>query len=683
MNRCRLAPILLVGAVFAAACGGDPAEDGNVHFKQKDWYGNEDAANRFQPVPLVCEPECPGGEPCIETPDGVACATPCDVAECPDGFHCLLLPDGPFCVRRDARLCMPCQGDDDCQVPNLGPEFRCVPHGDGAGSFCTVTCSDAFPCAAGYLCEDRGQGTECFPADGTCECTPLAATLGAKTECSVSGDKGSCPGIFECSLDGGGFCDAPEPAQEICNGKDDDCDGKVDEDFLDLNGNGVADCYERIRSQDVVSPDEDVVSPGEDVVLPPGDSDGDGDPNNTDCAPLDPTVYTGALEICNGKDDNCNGEIDEGQGDADKDGVPDCADPDDDNDGTPDDQDCDPFDPIIHPGAGEVCNGKDDNCDGQTDTEGAAGCVTYNKDADGDGYGTSDKKCLCVPGDGYAAQQAGDCDDGDGNVHPGATEKCNGKDDDCNGSTDPENTPGCIPFRKDADKDGYGTNEQKCLCGPSGDFTAENGGDCNDGDKAVHPGAQEVCNGKDDNCDGSIDPPGLCQTTYKICIDPGDGGSSPGAVAIVTEKNINLAMGLKARDWLKADTANSSGGGTWQVLMTRDTDKTVSVEARADYANSNGANRFVSIHNNACGYCGGTGTETYHKSSANAETKDLANKVQARIVGALGLKDRGVKTAEWYVLTHTNMPATTTFPGFCDTVMTGVGFAVGDKVDFF
>ncbi|MCK6531151.1 FG-GAP-like repeat-containing protein, partial [Myxococcota bacterium] len=129
--------------------------------------------------------------------------------------------------------------------------------------------------------------------------------------------------------------------------------------------------------------------------------------------------------------------------------------------------DCNDLDPDAYPGADEACNGRDDDCDGTVD-EGAMGGGAGGADADGDGYGT----CGDEP----------DCDDGDPTVHPGATETCDGEDDDCDGDADEG---------FDADGDGYGT------CGASPD--------CADGNPAIHPGATESCNALDDDCDGVAD----------------------------------------------------------------------------------------------------------------------------------------------------------------------------------
>lgn len=143
----------------------------------------------------------------------------------------------------------------------------------------------------------------------------------------------------------------------------------------------------------------------------------------------------------------------------------------------------------------------------------------------------------------------------------------------------------------------------------------------------------------------------------KIVIDPGHGGSDPGATSGSNyEKTFNIQTGLKIRNWLNADTADSGGGGSWNVLMTRTTDVFVSLGGRVNYANSNGANRFMSLHANGFSSSSANGIETFCHTSGGISI-DLRNKVYQEAVAMWPLTQRGTKTANFYVLANTNMPA--------------------------
>ena len=240
----------------------------------------------------------------------------------------------------------------------------------------------------------------------------------------------------------------------------------------------------------------------------------DGKDNNgnglVDCNDLGSCCGDAACgEICDDQDNDCDGQTDEG---CDDDGDDYC-------DGTmttvgkpaacPNTgKDCNDDNAAVNPGLLEICsNGKDDNCDGQQDEEGAAGCTKYYIDLDKDGYGTGTPKCLCAASGAYQASKGGDCNDADPKVNPtDQPEICNnGVDDDCTGTQNDLNAIGCTDFYTDTDKDGWGTTPKKCLCFGEGATTAGKVGDCDDADKDKNPGKVELCNGKDDDCDYTID----------------------------------------------------------------------------------------------------------------------------------------------------------------------------------
>jgi len=176
--------------------------------------------------------------------------------------------------------------------------------------------------------------------------------------------------------------------------------------------------------------------------------------------------------------------------------------------------DCNDANPAIHPGATEVCDTADNDCDTLTDDAdpGVVGQDTWYRDADTDSYGNSAiHQLACFQPAGYVSDHT-DCNDGNAAVHPGATEICNHIDDDCDGATDDDDSgvTGQTTWYEDHDGDGYGNNAapQDACFQPAGFIT--NHTDCNDNNGAVHPGASEVCNGVDDDCDGSIDEGGIC-----------------------------------------------------------------------------------------------------------------------------------------------------------------------------
>ncbi|MFT7583498.1 MAG: N-acetylmuramoyl-L-alanine amidase, partial [Myxococcota bacterium] len=146
-----------------------------------------------------------------------------------------------------------------------------------------------------------------------------------------------------------------------------------------------------------------------------------------------------------------------------------------------------------------------------------------------------------------------------------------------------------------------------------------------------------------------------------IWVDAGHGGSDPGAIGCgAQEADVTLAVSLKLKALIDSD------GDLENARMTRSTDVFVSLAARSANANSAGATRFVSIHNNSC--CGASGIETFHyNASPSGDSVNQAQEIQGAMTDTWpALPDRGVKSANFSVLRNTDMPATLSELGFID-----------------
>jgi hypothetical protein len=273
------------------------------------------------------------------------------------------------------------------------------------------------------------------------------------------------------------------------------------------------------------------------------DRDADGYENIYDCndEPGGGGVHPDAPEVCDGFDNDCDGQIDEGfdtnwYPDGDGDGYGDenevqplfdCSPP---ADHVLNRDDCDDTDDTVSPGSAELCDGLDNDCDDVAD--GGLPFLALYQDRDGDNYGAGAQVNGCLAqdenagagsyyllnGDGTLTLRVGgyvenddDCNDFEPNVSPGAPDTCDDLDNDCDGIVDNgEDGDRWVP---DADEDGFGSNDDELAvysCSSPGPTyvlapATDNQLDCDDTLEAVNPGADEVCDQVDNDCDGQTD----------------------------------------------------------------------------------------------------------------------------------------------------------------------------------
>ena len=376
-----------------------------------------------------------------------------------------------------AVLCMPCNSDTDCDPLEGGHGARCVDPGPGGG-VCATPCDNGQPCPEDFACDDwpvMGGSSALVCRQEPCPCPDIAVTSAAAASCFQENTHGTCTGELTCEKAGSpSICDAPTPVAEYCdgednncdgetdeglgdatcglgpcehtesvcvdgvkqqcdsflgalseecNGIDDNCDGETDEDFPDLDKDGLADCIDEDIDGDgapdatdncLVIPNslqEDFDEDGAGDACDDDDDD-DGTVDLADCEPLNPAVYPQAEETCDGIDEDCDELVDEGLGTTTC-GLGECAHTVD-NCSMAQLQECDPYEGM----AADTCDGLDNDCDGLVDEDlGETTC----------GTGQCEKTVAnCVEGETQL------CDPDSG----GSSEDCDGVDNDCDGLID-------------------------------------------------------------------------------------------------------------------------------------------------------------------------------------------------------------------------------------------------------
>ncbi len=440
------------------------ADEGTVQPDQ----GGEDVTEELPQCTMAGAPWCPCNDSsdcispplCVPTMNESICALPCgtDVA-CPNGWTCEQSSVGEqifACYFKFPNLCRPCQKDQDC-VPAGGAgdrRFLCIDSGP-TGKFCGAECTQSSDCPTyeGQTFEcvpvttATGEVKQCRPTNGICPCTDKFQDQGYETICYVENEFGRCTAPRTCDQS----CDAKTPLVESCNGQDDDCDGRTDEDLAAIP------C-------DLTNP----AFPGRTC---PGQADCvNGRPGTCQGTPPSADSVEYGLFACDGVDNDCDGITDKGFPDQDSDKIADCVDPDVDGDGVANELDNCPT----------VSNADQVNNDAAEELAGQKKGDACDDDDDNDGVPDSTDNCALVKnGDqldanGNQVGDACDCDaDSDGIPNVANLDMQGNK---CPVPTVPDNCP-VVSNTDQLDTNGNGQGDA-CDCDIDSDTVKNNNPGC-------------------------------------------------------------------------------------------------------------------------------------------------------------------------------------------------------------
>jgi hypothetical protein len=402
---------------------------------------------------------------------------------------------------------------------------------------CGATCVDistsADHCGAcDSPCSASGPNTRAQCQQGICERTCTEGWTDPNGDWVGTSEPGLTNGCED-------RCTPAADPTEICDGLDNDCNGEVDDGvtvtyYLDEDGDGYG-----------------VEADSKDLCAPQGDFDST---KFDDCNDDNDQVHPGAQDTCNGINDDCVDNVDPGCNCVDGTTMPGYSgDPATENVGickggtaTCTDGSWGHFAGEVTPES-ETCDGNDNNCDGQTDEDwpakgdtcsrGVGACLNSgikvcknngtrlrcnatpgspdtescdNVDNDCNGQVDDNLDRLCGSDVGACSTGTETCSSGSWGACQGAngptSEVCDGDDNNCNGQTDEGQT---TTYQPDLDGDGFGdANNPVEACAPPPDYISPRDDgrvDCNDNDPNTNPGATEICDNRDNNCDSTVD----------------------------------------------------------------------------------------------------------------------------------------------------------------------------------